>query len=131
MPKATSATIAVMVTIGRWMAKSEMNIYRPASSSSTRTRLPGVTPWAEPSSSVSPSATPASTSTSSAASSRTPSWTGLSADPAGLHEVHRRRVAPAVDRVERHRDRALGVGGDPPFGEESRDQRWSWLGIAT
>jgi hypothetical protein len=26
MPKATSASIAVMVTIGRWMAKSEMNI---------------------------------------------------------------------------------------------------------
>ena len=47
-----------MVTIGRLIAKSEMNIYWPASSCRTRTRLPRVTPCAEPSSSVSPSATP-------------------------------------------------------------------------
>ncbi len=130
MPNATSATIAVMVTIGRLIAKSEMNISALASSSSTRTRLPGVTPCAEPSSTVSPSATPDWISTSSAASSRTPSWTALSATRPPLMRCTVGVVPRLSIAASGTRDGPLGVGGDPSLGEEARHQPlarcWGW-----
>jgi hypothetical protein len=45
------------------------------------------------------------------------------ADPATLHSVHRGCGPPVVDGGERNRDRALGVGRHPAFGEQPRHQR--------
>ena len=83
-PNTTSATIETMVTIGRLMAKSEMNTAAPqfffgwsadGGAAETFTGAPGVIPCAAPMSRVSPAASPLVTSTMSDPSSRAPSVT--------------------------------------------------------
>jgi hypothetical protein len=131
-PKTTSASIDTTVTMGRLIAKSEMNMLEFSLALSMARRIrrradrgpacPARSRVAAPTSSVSPGVSPDFTSTRSDSSSRRPSSTFDALDLAILEPDDERLDAGDVDRRGRYHKHIPALARDAPLGEQAADE---------